>query len=487
MEKVSKKSMILYTAIVAVCFFYTGSAYMSQMYLLLDYYSYETVDFITSALNYGLQALGILLFIVGMTFFNNLFKRKNTFLALLILGTPAMIGMLLVKNGLLMVILGSVFNLLVGFYFGYYLTMMAAFVAPHIIGICYGISYAIASVGTYLVSLIDDGNFLTNDYISIVYVCGAIITFILVSKAEDLNTNDASLASDDQSVGSKFKFLIDKDSSIMSTLIWLIVIVFLMSAVSSLGSGLYLSLPGTSEANFTLARAFYAFGLIAAGFIMDKNRFVGSIITLASLTYPLVASSLLYNSGNGTFAMCLSYLFLGFIAVYRFVAYADLRVKSALLLPVAGLGLMVSRLVDVIIMFIMTGTSFAFNVEMIISVVIYSILLILFIIFITNKRVKEVYQMVAEKQESEAYADSNAQNTSQAMRDAILGEFSQRYQLTNRESEIVASIRDGLSDSEIAEKYNISKSTVRFHISNLLKKTECNSRVEVIRKLLQNK
>ena len=61
-----------------------------------------------------------------------------------------------------------------------------------------------------------------------------------------------------------------------------------------------------------------------------------------------------------------------------------------------------------------------------------------------------------------------------------LASFASRYELTSREIDILHCLADGLTDNEIAERLYISKNTVRFHISNILKKTASSSRTEII-------
>ena len=468
MEKIKSfknNKAILYTLLVAFCFFYTGSAYMSQMYLLTDYYGDDVVDLITSGLNYLLQALGITIFIICIRKWPVAFRRKNTFIATLIAGIPLMAIMLLSESGPVIVIFGSLFNLLVGLYFGYYLTFLSAFVGVGDIGKSYGFSYAVASVGTYFLTLIDGSEFLVSDSVVYVYIIFAVTTIMIVYCGEDLPilpTDDIFISAEtEQSIDLMSDIDPEHASAIKKNFRWLVVFILIMSFVSSIGSGLYLSLPGTSNANFTLGRAFYAVGLISAGFIIDRSRQLGELITLASLTYPLIATSILYNSENGTVAVCLSYLFIGFIAVYRVVSFTDLKKDSSCLLPFAAFGLMLSRLIDVAVTVIFFYVQIPLIAQLLVSTAIYSILLVLF-----------VYYMIGKTPKEQPLTEEN-----------LLADFSKKYNLTARESEILSCIRDGLSDSEIAEKYFISKSTVRFHISNLLKKTDSGNRVDAVRKL----
>ena len=61
------------------------------------------------------------------------------------------------------------------------------------------------------------------------------------------------------------------------------------------------------------------------------------------------------------------------------------------------------------------------------------------------------------------------------------------FQLTGREKEILYSLVDGLSYKKIAEKYFVSISTIRTHISNIYQKLHVNSKSQAVAKVLQNK
>ncbi len=57
--------------------------------------------------------------------------------------------------------------------------------------------------------------------------------------------------------------------------------------------------------------------------------------------------------------------------------------------------------------------------------------------------------------------------------------------LSDREVEIVTLIADGLTNEDIANKLDISKRTVDNHISNILRKTDTDNRVSLVRWALQ--
>ena len=58
------------------------------------------------------------------------------------------------------------------------------------------------------------------------------------------------------------------------------------------------------------------------------------------------------------------------------------------------------------------------------------------------------------------------------------------YNLTAREKEILSAIVEGLTYKEISKKYNIASSTVKKHILHIYKKLKVNSKVEFIKKVL---
>jgi DNA-binding NarL/FixJ family response regulator len=67
------------------------------------------------------------------------------------------------------------------------------------------------------------------------------------------------------------------------------------------------------------------------------------------------------------------------------------------------------------------------------------------------------------------------------LRDASAGSFDPLVrQLTPREHGVLALVRLGKSNKEIAEQLGCSAKTVQFHVSNILQKTGAKSRLRLI-------
>lgn len=54
------------------------------------------------------------------------------------------------------------------------------------------------------------------------------------------------------------------------------------------------------------------------------------------------------------------------------------------------------------------------------------------------------------------------------------------YELTDRELQVLSLMAEGLNNPQIAERLVVSRSTVKFHVSNLLSKLGVNSRTEAV-------
>ncbi len=60
------------------------------------------------------------------------------------------------------------------------------------------------------------------------------------------------------------------------------------------------------------------------------------------------------------------------------------------------------------------------------------------------------------------------------------------FDLTDREREVLALMTEGMSNPQIAEELVVSRSTVKFHVSNILSKLNAESRTEAVAVALQH-
>lgn len=63
----------------------------------------------------------------------------------------------------------------------------------------------------------------------------------------------------------------------------------------------------------------------------------------------------------------------------------------------------------------------------------------------------------------------------------------ENYNLTAREKEILHALTEGISYQKIADRFVVSLSTVRTHITNIYTKLHVNSKAEAVAKVLKNK
>lgn len=335
-------------------------------------------------------------------------------------------------------------NFLHGVIAGYYLMLLSACVPEKHRGKAFGFAYAFGSIGTWILSLLLGGKFLQSKLVIIVYLFLIAISFVLIEFAEVVPKKDEEY---------------DKGELIRSPGLWLILLfIVLLTFTKSVGFTFPLAdIRGIVNVEFS--RAFYALGLIAAGIINDKSRKFGAGLAFISIIFPFIAIALNDNPSVVTVMWILGYLFLGLLAVYRIIVVSDIAGKHTYLLHLAGAGLMAGRIGD------MTGTLVGIllknNTVLLLTITgIAAIIVIPFFLYIYQRL---YIPIVTEEKSLQTRYD----------------EFELKYGLSGRECEVFRLLIDGRSNPEVADKLFISESTVKFHVSNILKKTTCHNRTEV--------
>ena len=227
------------------------------------------------------------------------------------------------------------------------------------------------------------------------------------------------------------------------------------------GIGFYFPMADISTGiSLEFSRAFYAIGLIVAGIVGDRSRKYGAVSCLAALFFPFAIIALSNEVGVSIVLWILGYCLFGFLAVFRVVLFSDIARMKEDFMYVAGFGLMFGRIGDAI----GNLTGIILNDKLIPLVIVASICFVVpFVIFfmLYNRLYMPAPQPLPSQEER-------------------LNAFIQKYELSSREIEVLNLIREGASNGEISAKLFISENTVKFHVRNILKKTDCSNRTELI-------
>ena len=443
------KANLQCSLIIALCFLWTSTGYLSWMYQLLDFAESSSVDLITEVIGYLFQAFGLFLFSLVIKRKKSLLSNKSIFITSIGADFIFIILATLSNHLLFILIWGYLMNFFHGIVAGFYLTLLATQVEQKYRSVVFGGAYAASSIASWLLSSLNQSSFLSSKYALITYGILICITIgLIVAEKELIPLERISFTGEDISTG---------------TIAFAGLTVILVSLTR--GIGFYFPMADISAGiSLEFSRAFYAIGLIIAGIIGDRSRKYGAISCLTALVFPFAMIALSNEIGISIVLWILGYCLFGFLAVFRVVLFSDIARGKEDLLYLAGFGLMFGRIGDA------AGnlTGILLNDKVIPLVIVSSICFVVtFIVFflLYNKLYIPISRPLPSQEER-------------------LNAFIQRYELSMRETEVLNLISEGASNSEISAKLFISENTVKFHVRNLLKKTGCSNRTELITMLL---
>lgn len=438
------KTTIFTCLLIALCFLWTGSGYLSWMYHLLDFYSSQRVDVLTEVAGYIFQVFGLVL--VAICYIKHRFFNKTIlFTGIVLLDYLFMALSITIPLGSATIVLGLIMNLFHGLVAGIYLSILSAFVSLDHCGFVFGTAYAIGSVGSYLLSIIGKEDFLCNPNILILYACFVVFTIALFFFRKNIQPNE-QLPNSDSATHSH------------SILIWAGLLIVLLSLVKNIC--FYFPISDLSDSNISLefTRIFYAAGLIIAGLINDYNRKWGAVTCFASLIFPFAMLLLNGKVDSRAILWIISYFFFAFFVTYRIVLFIDLS-KCGNYLYLAGVGLLCGRVGDALGAGIGMALKSNFIVLVLTSCALFIVTVILFFYFY------EIYYRNATKGHNKIIR---------------IDSLIEQYGFTSREKEVLILLLKGSPNSKIADSLYISESTVKFHVKNILKKTQCANRKELM-------
>lgn len=272
-------------------------------------------------------------------------------------------------------------------------------------------------------------------------------------------------------------------------LIMLVVAVAIIAYLSSLYEGV-LSLVYTAEEQTVFnTRLLYIVSVVTAGCIADlKGRRYLSLITVSVMTILILDVFLLNYPLIKILNWIILFIGAGFLAMFvtlNFIDMAHLTAKPALW---TGAGRMIKHLVGAFGSVL--GVYFWSNPQSGLLIIITQYLLLLIIlIFVLFK----LYQILLKEKEScdipvfQTVCMASTVDGGRAFQgDGLLTNNLriEEYRFTDREKQVLASIIASSTIKEIAAALFISERTVKFHIKNILTKTDTKNQKDLLAKLM---
>lgn len=441
------KAEALCTLWIALCFSLTSAVYLSWTYHLMLFAEPEHVDIYCLVLGYAFQAAGIAVSLYVFQKYPGLINGKSFCICVLtycLVTLPALMGNTL--TGIL--VFGFLMNLVCGGITGFYLYGTATRLKQDKRGKAFGLGYALSVVLVFLLSLMNGGRFLHTQGVYIVYL---LLAAAVIAAAMRLFSSIPVLlpVKADQT-----------PPAVSPQLLKLAVItVLLLSLVKNMG----FSFPSSdiaAGANLELSRLFYAVGLVIAGFVSDRNRKYGAACTVAALVLPFVMLALANETLPVMICWGLDYLFYGFFSVFRAVLFMDLAEQSGKY-HLAVCGLLFGRIGDVLGTVLYRLFSFSRLWLICIALVLFVLTVFLFI-----RLYQRLYMPNVTRERSER---------------EVFESFAIQHDLSAREKEVLRLVLMEQSVPQIAETLFVTESTVRYHVHNLLQKSGCKSRQELLK------
>ena len=430
---------------IAICFAMTSAVYLSWVYHLMAWTGDGATEWLTMVAGYYFQAAGLGLFIRmrRRARGNMLLAFRAAVVIFLAVSLPAISGTSLAGT----LIFGFLMNTLCGVIAGFYLNALAVLTDASRQGGVFGGGYGLSTAAVWALSLIGGGSFMRSSSVWFAYAALGCLALLLAWK---LPLPEASPDAEGKA----------PEENAPRLLPFLCVTVLLLSLVKNLG----FSFPSADLAagvHLELSRVFYAAGLIAAGLLSDKNRRYGAVCTLAALAMPFLLLALTGERVPAFICWSLGYFFFGFFSVFRVLLFLDLAAQKQKW-HLAPLGLLVGRLGDAL------GTGICLLLgESRIALTVITALLFMLTLALFFHLYQQMYQPEAIRQKSEQ---------------EVFETFSLHHDLSAREREVLRQVIAERSNAEIAEALFVSESTVKYHVHNLLRKTGCKTRMELIEK-----
>ena len=487
---------VIAVLVIGLSFLWTGSAFLSWVYnvaaLLEPVGRIDLLEILTEGVGYVFQAIGILTFSIFIRHYlistrvvhSADILLKATFLTASL--TDVMLTYICMNTVSLQtaLIFGYIQNILHGIIAAMYIYILTLYVEIGRRGIVFGVGYSIGSIGSYIISRLNSDNFLRDIRCVPIYITITVITIILIyscvfteaSAVYKIFTGKTDAPENPASEG-------DVSSVAIQIIVLATAVVFLLSVVKGLGFYFDFSDVWVDGMSLEYTRLYYAVGLLLAGIINDLNRRWGGILCVAALVFPFVLILLNSTSVSGKILWIINYSITGLYVVYRVLLFSDIAWESLLYKPlskgksllfIAPFGLMIGRLGDFVSTLIGIRLSSLPVILNAITAIIFVITVIMFSALFTSLYLGEI-----AKNNNKYYTRISSDNSLSDDTDTSIG-FSDYYKLTDREMLVLYHITNRLTNKEIAAELFVQESTVKYHVKNILRKTNCSNRKELL-------
>lgn len=440
-----KKNIILVCLVAALSVFWTGAGYINWLYGLLLHFSPQFIDITANIVDYLCQAAGIAAFA--------LYLRKHpdrmirTFVFAIIAELVFMTAAVLMPIPVPKLLIGFGMDVFCGMLIGGYITIITNFCDSY--GIAYGIACSVGGILSYLIMFPLEGRLYTGDLANFVYLATAVALIVMIISIK--TDKDKSGLTDLAGIDKKTIFICSG-------------FVLLTCATMNLGYMNPAADISGGEISLELARAFSALGMIIAAIVITYSRQSGLILCLCSVINPFICMALINATSLKMPLWILTYIFTGFYSIFCTVLFADIAKKHGLW--IAGFGMMFRRLGEII----GSGAGMLLLGHSVVLVIVNAVLFV-FTFFVAA----EVWKILYDRPKA-----SMNDNTSHIKNeDELFDDFTMKYGISDREKDVLRCIFEGSTNLEIAGKLFITENTVKFHIKNILKKTENSNRAEL--------
>ena len=431
--------------LISLCYFLTSTGWILWEHHLAGQVPARMSDITSMVAGYVLQAAGVGVFALLLRSRPSL--SRKCFYAALLLHAVCLIPAVLSESLAGTLIFGLLMNLFCGVIAGCYLYDLAEKAAEERKAGIFGAGYGLAILASWFLSLLKGGSIYHSRWM--LFVCLLLTVFIGLFV---LRSDREGGETEERPPGNKISPELGRFLLLAGGL------VLLFSMVKNSG----FSFPATDireSVNLELSRLCYAAGLILAGVVTDRSRKYSAICALAALVTPFLLLALQGEQISSVFFWVLGYFTFGFYSVYRIILFSDLALKNDALF-LSGFGLLFGRLGDAAgegLCIALTG-----RLTLLICV---TALLFLASVFVFFRVYQHLYLPLAvrEKNERERFHH-----------------FAAQHDLSPREREVLRLLLEQRTNLEIAADLFVSESTVKFHIHNLLKKTGCRNRMELM-------